>query len=110
MFTIVDAARRPEEQFTAAGQSKTLWIILGVVGIFCFGLIIGIVYLAAIRPKLERVGGGYGGPSYGGGYPPSGPPSGGNYPPPPGTGYQPPPGGGYGPPPGGDAPPPPSPG
>jgi hypothetical protein len=135
IFVLVDATRRPDWVWPATGQSKALWITLGVLGIFpgcCCGLAggaIGAVYLAAIRPKLETAqSGGYGGPgsgAFGQGPPPGSGygPSAGPYGPPPGpSGYGPPPGQpgygpypgqpGYGPPPGspGYGPPPGSPG
>lgn len=125
IFVLVDATRRPDWVWPATGQSKALWITLGVLGIFpgcCCGLAgiaIGAIYLAAIRPKLEATtSSGYGGPGYGpppGAYGPGQPPGSG-YGPPPGP-FGPPPGGssypppGYGPPPGspgsGSIPPPP---
>ena len=56
IWAIIDAASRPEPAFQRAGQSKVLWIILPIVGLFFFfivGGILGIVYLAAIRPKVR---------------------------------------------------------
>ena len=56
LWALIDAAIRPEAAFKAAGQSKVLWIILPIVGIFLFafiGGILGIVYLASIRPKVK---------------------------------------------------------
>jgi len=55
VWALIDAAIRPEPAFKAAGQSKVLWIVLPIVGIFLFafiGGILGIVYLIAIRPKV----------------------------------------------------------
>lgn len=54
VFAIVDGARRPEWAWQQAGQSKALWIALQAVGIFVcsLGVIMSIIYLAAIRPKL----------------------------------------------------------
>ena len=52
----VDAATRPESTFHRAGQSNTVWIILPIVGLFFFfivGGVLGIVYLAVIRPALR---------------------------------------------------------
>ena len=117
IFVLVDALRRPDWVWPATGQSKSLWVTLGVLGIFpgcCCGLAgiaIGATYLAAIRSKLEAAesGGRYGGPGYGppnafGQGPPGagyGPPAGPYGPPPGQQGYGPPPGQqGYGPPPG----------
>jgi len=78
VWAIVDAARRPEGAFTAAGKwSKTIWlVILGVAGIIAFvslpwplgtgggiGGILGIaaviaviVYFVDVRPKLGSGG------------------------------------------------------
>jgi len=55
IWGIADAAGRPEWAWTAAGQNKTLWIVLQAVGlIFCLvGLVLAIVYLASIRPKVQ---------------------------------------------------------
>ena len=56
---IVDAARRPDAEWLAAGQNKMLWIVLiaalTVVG--GAGWIVAIVYVFAIRPKLVAVQG-----------------------------------------------------
>ncbi|MGO8872291.1 MAG: DUF2516 family protein [Acidimicrobiales bacterium] len=56
LWALVDAASRPAPAFQAAGQSKVLWIVLPIAGIFLFtivGGIVGIVYLAVIRPKVR---------------------------------------------------------
>ena len=52
VFTLVDAVRRPEEQWAAAGQSKVLWIVLLVV----VGVVLSIVYLFYPRPQLREAG------------------------------------------------------
>jgi hypothetical protein len=55
IWGIVDAASRPDWAWQRAGQNKVLWVVLQVVGIFvCLGWILSIVYLASIRPQLER--------------------------------------------------------
>jgi Protein of unknown function (DUF2516) len=55
IWGIVDAASRPEWAWQRAGQSKVLWIVLQVVGIFvCLGWILSIVYLASIRPQVAQ--------------------------------------------------------
>ena len=52
-----DAKRRPDWAWQVAGQNKTLWVVLDVLG-FIFGmglyagLIIGVIYFSAIRPKV----------------------------------------------------------
>jgi len=65
LWALIDASIRPEPAFKAAGQSKVLWIILPIVGILLLlvvGGVLGVIYLAAIRPKVkavEGVGGGF---------------------------------------------------
>lgn len=55
VYAIVDVAKRSEAAFSAAGQNKTLWLILNIVGLFtCF--VLPVVYLAAIRPKVASSG------------------------------------------------------
>jgi uncharacterized protein involved in exopolysaccharide biosynthesis len=51
IWGIVDAAQRPSSAWEAAGQNKILWIVLQVV----LGAILSLVYLFAIRPKLQAV-------------------------------------------------------
>ncbi len=62
IWGIIDAAGRPDVQWTTAGQSKGLWIALMAVGTVFrgAGIVLSIVYLAAIRPKLEAARGGGG--------------------------------------------------
>jgi hypothetical protein len=109
IFVLIDVLRRPAQQWQMAGQNRGLWIFLSILGFVCCGLVISIVYLVAVRPKLEsasRMGpgmgmgmGGYTPPPMGygqpGGYPPAGgyppPPQPGGYPPPPQPGGYPPP-------------------
>lgn len=98
IWAVVDAAKRPDWAWQAAGQNKVLWLILiiGVQLVLCFccgilGVIPAVIYLLVIRKKLieaEAMGpnfgssyGPYGSPYPGapGGYPPQGPPPG--YPP-----------------------------
>jgi hypothetical protein len=58
VWAIVDAASRPSGAFSAAGSSKTMWIVLIVVGWLVTGLIgvvLAIVYLASIRPRVRAV-------------------------------------------------------
>lgn len=106
IWGLVDTLIRPEWAWQASGQNKVLWVILNIVGIFFCGVILGPVYLIAIRPKVAAAqsgGGGGAGGGYTGGYDP-GFGSGSGYGGGPGNfgggGYG---GGGYG----GDAPPPP---
>ena len=56
IWAIIDAAMRPTVAWQAAGQSKVLWIALVAIGTLLTGLIgviLAIVYLAAIRPKVR---------------------------------------------------------
>jgi Protein of unknown function (DUF2516)/Protein of unknown function (DUF2510) len=89
IFGLIDVVRRPDWVWQASGQNKTLWLVLTIVGIVLFfvtfsGVVIGLVYLLAIRPKLawaaER-----GGPTGGYGTTPPAPPPG-WYPDPAGSG------------------------
>jgi hypothetical protein len=57
IWVLVDAARRPDWQFTATGQNRTVWIVLPVVGmvVCCLVSVVAfIVYFSSVRPKLER--------------------------------------------------------
>jgi uncharacterized membrane protein len=55
IWGVVDAASRPDQAWQRSGQSKVLWVVLQVVGLFvCLGWILSIVYLAAIRPQVSR--------------------------------------------------------
>jgi hypothetical protein len=58
VFAVIDAAGRPESEFEAIQQNRTLWIVLpivltvlGAIG----GLIAGLIYLVSIKPKLNAV-------------------------------------------------------
>ena len=58
IWSIVDAATRPEQAWGAAGQNKALWVALLAVGLVLFaipGFVIAVGYLTAIRPKLRAV-------------------------------------------------------
>jgi hypothetical protein len=58
VWAIVDAASRPSGAFAAAGSSKTLWIVLIVIGWLVTGLIgivLAVVYLASIRPRVRAI-------------------------------------------------------
>jgi hypothetical protein len=99
IWSVVDAAQRPDWAWTQSGQNKGLWIALPIVFLILCGVvggILGLVYLLSIRPQVmaaEGRGGPYGGGGYGsppGGY---GSPPGGYGSPPPGPYGGPPPGG-----------------
>ena len=92
IWTIVDAARRPDYVFEASGQNKMTWIVLAAVGVTTcqlMGLVVAIIYLTSVRKKLDAAPVPAGWPGYpptvgypgrfGGsppGYPPGHPPSG----------------------------------
>src|SRR5688500_5906974 len=92
IWMIVDAAQRPDWQFQATGQTKVLWVVLGVVGIAVCqlaGLIAGPIYLLSVRRRLAAAPPPAYGYGYAYGYPPYGVPT---YPPPaayPGTSGEP---------------------
>jgi hypothetical protein len=50
VWSLVDMLGRPEHQWKAVGQERTLWLLL----ILLVGLPASIGYLFAIRPKLVR--------------------------------------------------------
>ncbi len=55
IWGVVDAATRPDPAWVAAGQNKVLWIVLQAVGFVVLppaGIVLAIVYLAAVRPKV----------------------------------------------------------
>ena len=57
IWGIIDAASQPDWAWERAGQNKTLWIILQVVGLAvcgCVGLVAAIIYLITIRPQLVQ--------------------------------------------------------
>lgn len=78
IWSLIDVSSRPDWAWQASGQSKTLWIVLNVIGLVFCGVVIGLIYLVGIRPKVAAAqrgaegmggtyGGGYGGTGYGGG-------------------------------------------
>ncbi len=67
IISIVDVFLHPTWAWEQSGQNRTLWIVLTIVGLFVCPLIIGLVYLIAIRPKVAAAQRG-GGPAGGGGY------------------------------------------
>ena len=59
IIALVDATRRPDDEWDRAHQNKTLWVVLIAVGfLLCLvGVVIDLVYLLSIRPQLDRVAG-----------------------------------------------------
>jgi Protein of unknown function (DUF2516) len=61
LVALIDVIIRPTAAFVAAGkQTKWLWLIFMVIGLFIplVGVIAGIVYLVDVRPAVRGVGGG----------------------------------------------------
>ncbi len=59
LWSLVDASMRTNDDFDRIGQSRGTWIVLLLVGIFCFtivGAVLGIYYLLSVRPKLRVQG------------------------------------------------------
>jgi hypothetical protein len=61
----IDAASQPEWAFEAVGTTKTLWIVLPIVGIFvCFvGIIAAVLWFTNYKPRVidaTRRGPGFG--------------------------------------------------
>ena len=65
VWAAIDASSQPEWAFEAAGTSKTLWIVLPIVGIFvCFvGIIAAILWFGTYKAKVIEAT--RGGPSFG---------------------------------------------
>lgn len=51
IWAVVDVARRPDGAWKAIGADKTLWLLL----VLLTGLPAAIAYLAAIRPRFDRL-------------------------------------------------------
>jgi hypothetical protein len=58
IWLILDMNKYPEGAWTASAQNKQLWVILWFVGL-CVGggIIIGLIYQLAIRPKVRQAAG-----------------------------------------------------
>jgi hypothetical protein len=54
IWAAIDAAGQPEWAFEAAGTTKTLWIVLPIVGIFiCFvGIVAAILWFSTYKPRV----------------------------------------------------------
>ena len=55
LWALIDAARRPDWAYAASYSSKTMWIVLIAV----LGFIPAIIYLLAIRPKVQAAEGAF---------------------------------------------------
>ena len=56
VWSLADAVMRTPQDFDRIGQSRTTWIVLLLLGVFCFGIVgavLGIYYLLSVRPKLR---------------------------------------------------------
>jgi len=56
LLALVDVIIRPKQDFQVAGKSKSLWVVLLVVGFLFAGLLEGlfaIIYLATVRTKVR---------------------------------------------------------
>lgn len=59
LWSLVDASMCTNDDFDRIGQSRGTWIVLLLVGIFCFtivGAVLGLYYLLSVRPKLRAQG------------------------------------------------------
>jgi H+/Cl- antiporter ClcA len=58
IWLILDMNKYPEGAWVSSAQNKQLWVILWFVGL-CIGggLIIGLIYQLAIRPKVRQAAG-----------------------------------------------------
>lgn len=79
IWGIIDTAMRPTWAWERAGQSKTQWLLLQLLGFLLCGVIVGlistVIYLATIRPQVRQQQdqwGPTGGPPYPGTPPPPG--------------------------------------
>ena len=55
IWVAIDASGKPPWAFERAGQNKTLWIVLPLVGVFFCGIVtivVAIIWFASIRPKV----------------------------------------------------------
>jgi hypothetical protein len=53
---IIDTTKYPDSAWVAAGQTRTTWLILNIVGLFmCF--LLSLYYWFAVRPKVRSAAG-----------------------------------------------------
>jgi hypothetical protein len=56
ILCIIDTTKYPDAAWEATGQTKVLWLILTIVGLFaCF--LISLYYWFAVRPKVRAAAG-----------------------------------------------------
>ena len=56
LWSLADATMRTNDEFDRIGQSRGTWIVILLIGIFCFtivGAVLGIYYLLSVRPQLR---------------------------------------------------------
>jgi hypothetical protein len=55
LWGLIDVATQPAVAWERIGQSRTVWIVLLVVGLLLnwLGMILSIYYLVGVRPKLK---------------------------------------------------------
>ena len=64
IWTAVDASKFPDWAFESANSSKTLWIVLPVVGVLLCGLVAlvaAIVWFTSVKPRVLAAAGRPGG-------------------------------------------------
>ena len=56
IWAAIDAGGQPEWAFEAAGTSKTLWVVLPIVGIFvCLvGVVAALMWFTTFRPRVAK--------------------------------------------------------
>jgi hypothetical protein len=56
IWAAVDAGSQPDWAFEAAGTSKTLWIVLPIVGVFvCFvGIVAALMWFTTFRARVTE--------------------------------------------------------
>jgi len=53
VLALIDIAGRPEAQFVDAAQSRTTWLVVGILSLFVPCVFLAAAYyLLAVRPKL----------------------------------------------------------
>jgi hypothetical protein len=59
IWALVDVISRSTHAFKAAEKSKTLWLVLLIVGLVFAGVLsglLGVFYLVTVRPKVKAAG------------------------------------------------------